>query len=61
MADIHIDVIDPEDGAHFLHNRLTSSLHTISPQDFVDMIRIDIVDADQRILRAGELPKASDV
>jgi len=61
MADINVDVINTEDGAHLLHNRCTSSLHTVSPQDFVDMIRIYIVDADQWILGSAELPKAGDV
>lgn len=61
MADIDVDIINTEDGAHLLHNRRTSSFHTISPQDFVDMIRIDIVDADQWILGSGEFPKTGDV
>lgn len=61
VANIDIDIIDSEDGAHLFHDRRTSSLHTISPQDFVDMVRIDIIDADQWILGIGELPNTGDV
>ena len=61
MADIHIDIIDPEYGAHLLHNRRASSLYTIGPQDFIDMVRVDIVDIDEWISGTGESPKTSDI
>ena len=61
MTNIDIYVIDPEYGAHLFHNCRASSLYTICPQDFVDMVCIDIVDTDQWILRRRELPKTGNI